>query len=39
VFAPEERLARRVAAGVGGFVESIGAVHQYDDLAIVIDDA
>ena len=39
LFAPEERLAGRAAAGMGGFVESIGAVHQHDDLAIVIDDA
>ena len=39
LFAPEERLARQVATGVGGFVESIGAVHEDDDLAIVIDDA
>ena len=39
LFAVEERVARRAATGVGGFVESTGSIHQDDNFAIVIDDA
>src|SRR5262249_8272197 len=39
LFAPEKYLSGRNATGACGLVESASAVHQDDNLAIVVDDA